>query len=115
MPWEVRRAGAKYQVVKKGGGGVVGTHATAELARRQLQALYANEPGGKTSSRQAAAKRAGKRKTTHGSTVSAVAKTGAGGKAVSAVAKTNRKAAVRKMTAQARPFARQYMKNKRGS
>lgn len=42
MPWDVRKRGSKYVVVKEGSGKVVGTHDTRSKAERQLSALYAN-------------------------------------------------------------------------
>lgn len=42
MPWNVHRAGSKYEVVQSQTGRVVGTHATREDANSQMAALYAN-------------------------------------------------------------------------
>jgi hypothetical protein len=42
MPWNVQRAGSKYEVVQSQTGRVVGTHATREDANAQLAALHAN-------------------------------------------------------------------------
>lgn len=42
MPWDVRKRGNKYQVVKKDGK-VVGTHSTKAKAQRQQAALYSSE------------------------------------------------------------------------
>ena len=45
MPWEVKKMGKKYAVVKKGSGDVVAKHDSAESARKQVKALYAQESG----------------------------------------------------------------------
>lgn len=42
MPWEVKKQGSKYLVVKQDGGKVVGTHDSEASANAQLEALYAN-------------------------------------------------------------------------
>jgi hypothetical protein len=42
MPWNVQRAGLKYEVVQSQTGRVVGTHPTREEANAQLAALHAN-------------------------------------------------------------------------
>lgn len=42
MPWEIKKAGNKYQVVKKDGGKVVGTHNSRTSAIQHMRALYAN-------------------------------------------------------------------------
>jgi hypothetical protein len=42
MPWNVQRAGSKYEVVQSQTGRVVGTHPTREQANAQLAALHAN-------------------------------------------------------------------------
>jgi hypothetical protein len=44
MPWIIRRAGSKYEVVVEGTGRVVGTHETRTEAAAQVGALYANVP-----------------------------------------------------------------------
>jgi hypothetical protein len=44
MPWVIRRAGSKYQVVVEQTGRVVGTHGTRTEAAAQVGALYANVP-----------------------------------------------------------------------
>lgn len=43
MPWDIRRHGSQYSVVKESDGKVVGTHPTKERALAQLRALYASE------------------------------------------------------------------------
>jgi hypothetical protein len=50
MPWNVQRAGSKYEVVQSQTGRVVGTHPTKEQANAQLAALYANVQESKKSS-----------------------------------------------------------------
>lgn len=47
MPYEVRRVGLQFCVFKKGTDQRMGCHPTQEKARRQLSALYANEPAAK--------------------------------------------------------------------
>lgn len=42
MPWNVQRAGSKYEVVQSQTGRVVGTHPTRDAANAQLAALHAN-------------------------------------------------------------------------
>ena len=42
MPWIVKKVGSKYQVVKKDGGAVVGTHSSRTQAIQHMRALYAN-------------------------------------------------------------------------
>jgi hypothetical protein len=42
MPWNVQRAGSRYEVVQSQTGRVVGTHSTREQANAQLAALHAN-------------------------------------------------------------------------
>jgi hypothetical protein len=49
MPWIIRRAGSKYEVVVEGTGRVVGTHDTRTEAAAQVGALYANVPEAETS------------------------------------------------------------------
>lgn len=46
MPYAVRKSGAKYKVVKKDGGKVMGTHRTRAAAQRQIRAIHANEKKG---------------------------------------------------------------------
>lgn len=43
MPWEIKKRGSKWVVVKKGTNKVYGTHDTRQEAVDQLQALYASE------------------------------------------------------------------------
>lgn len=43
MPYKIKKAGDKFQVVKVEGGKVMGTHPSRTKARAQLRALYANE------------------------------------------------------------------------
>ena len=50
MPWDVRKKGNKFQVVKKDGK-VGGTHSTKAKAQRQQAALYSSEKKGKMSRR----------------------------------------------------------------
>tara|TARA_R100000963_G_C4629811_1_gene95176 strand:+ start:574 stop:735 length:162 start_codon:yes stop_codon:yes gene_type:complete len=50
MPWDIRKRGSKYQVVKKDGK-VVGTHSTKAKALKQQAALYSSEKKGKMSRR----------------------------------------------------------------
>lgn len=45
MPYKIKKAGNKFQVVKAEGGKVMGTHPSRTKARAQLRALYANEAG----------------------------------------------------------------------
>lgn len=42
MPWEVKKRGSKFVVVKKGSSTVLGTHNTSNEAAGQVRALYAN-------------------------------------------------------------------------
>lgn len=42
MPWDVRKEGEKWVVVKKDGGKVMGEHGSEEEANEQLRALHAN-------------------------------------------------------------------------
>lgn len=42
MPYDVHKSGTKFQVVGGNSGRIFGTHDTAEQARNQQQALYAN-------------------------------------------------------------------------
>jgi hypothetical protein len=49
MPYNVQRAGSKYEVVQSQTGRVVGTHPTKEQAQAQLAALYANVKDAKKS------------------------------------------------------------------
>lgn len=53
MPYSIKKAGSKFQVVSKDTGKVHGTHPTREDAQKQMRALYANVPD---------ARRSGKRK-----------------------------------------------------
>lgn len=46
MPYNIRKAGKKWEVVKKGTDKVMGTHDTEDEAMDQLKALYANEGDG---------------------------------------------------------------------
>ena len=50
MPWNVRKKGSKFVVVKKNGK-VVGTHDSREQALKQQAALYSSEKKGKMSGR----------------------------------------------------------------
>lgn len=43
MPYAVRKAGGGYQVVKKDGGKVMGTHASKAKAQAQIRAIHAAE------------------------------------------------------------------------
>lgn len=43
MPWEIKKRGSKWVVVKKGTTKVYGTHDTRREAVAQLRALYASE------------------------------------------------------------------------
>ena len=43
MPYEIRKSGSKFKLVKKGSGKVMGTHATRAKAEAQRRAIYANE------------------------------------------------------------------------
>lgn len=43
MPYDVRKRGNKYVVVKKGGGRVLGTHPSRAAALKQAAAIYASE------------------------------------------------------------------------
>ena len=43
MPWEIKKRGSKWVVVKKGTTRVYGTHDTRQEAVAQLRALYASE------------------------------------------------------------------------
>ena len=43
MPWDVKKMGDKYAVVKKGSGKVVAKHDSEESAKKQVRALYAQE------------------------------------------------------------------------
>lgn len=45
MPWDVKKRGKKWVVVKKDGK-VVGTHDSEESAKRQQRLLYSIEGGG---------------------------------------------------------------------
>ena len=45
MPYEIRKMGSQFVVVKKGTNRAFGRHATKAKARRQLRALYASERG----------------------------------------------------------------------
>lgn len=42
MPWQIKKNGDNYQVVKKSDGKVVGTHPTHKAAIQQIHALHAN-------------------------------------------------------------------------
>ncbi len=42
MPWNIQRAGSKYEVVNSETGRVVGTHPSRANAQEQLAALNAN-------------------------------------------------------------------------
>lgn len=44
MPWKVVKSGNKYKVVGIDSGKVHGTHDSADKARAQVKALYANVP-----------------------------------------------------------------------
>ena len=44
MPYHIEKKGSRFCVVKDGSGESVGCHDTDEEAKRQLGALYANEP-----------------------------------------------------------------------
>ena len=44
MPWHIVKSGAKFNVVKDTDGSVAGSHDTEAEAKKQLAALYANEP-----------------------------------------------------------------------
>jgi hypothetical protein len=44
LPWHIAKKGAKFCVIKDSDGSSAGCHATQEKAKRQLRALYANEP-----------------------------------------------------------------------
>lgn len=41
-PYDIKRAGNKYVVVKKTTGKVLGTHSSKSQAQRQIAAIYAN-------------------------------------------------------------------------
>lgn len=43
MPWEIKKRGSKWVVVKKGTTKVYGAHDTRQEAVAQLRALYASE------------------------------------------------------------------------
>lgn len=43
LPWDIRKQGSQYAVVKSSDGRVVGTHPTKGRALAQLRALYASE------------------------------------------------------------------------
>jgi hypothetical protein len=45
MPYEVRKAGSKYQIVKKDTGKVVGTSDSKAKAEASIRARYAGEGG----------------------------------------------------------------------
>jgi hypothetical protein len=49
MPWNIQRAGSKYEVVNSETGRVVGTHPSRSNAQEQLAALHANVPDAKKS------------------------------------------------------------------
>jgi hypothetical protein len=40
MPWDIKRDGNKYKVVKRADGKVVGTHDSYKQATKQLAALH---------------------------------------------------------------------------
>ena len=44
MPYDIKKKGKKYFVENKLTGSVKGSHDTKEDAKKQLAALYANEP-----------------------------------------------------------------------
>lgn len=44
MPWKIREEGDEFLVVTKDGKKIMGRHGSKSKARRQLAALYANEP-----------------------------------------------------------------------
>ena len=43
MPYVIRKVGENYQVAKRDGGHVFGTHPTREAALKQLKAILVNE------------------------------------------------------------------------
>lgn len=46
MPYSVRKnSHGQWELVKKDSGRVMGTHDSAEKARKQMAAIYANEKG----------------------------------------------------------------------
>ena len=47
MPWEIKKSGKKFLVVKEGTNKVVGTHSSRDAAVRQQRALYANTAYGR--------------------------------------------------------------------
>ena len=44
MPFDIKKSGNKYIVVKKDDGKVMGTHTSKSEAQRQIAAIYANSP-----------------------------------------------------------------------
>lgn len=46
MPWEIKKRGSEWVVVKKGATKVYGTHDTRQEDVAQLRALYASEAKG---------------------------------------------------------------------
>lgn len=42
MPYDIKKAGNKYVVVKKSDGKILGHHSSKSQARRQIAAIYAN-------------------------------------------------------------------------
>jgi hypothetical protein len=43
-PFDIKKAGNKFVVVKKSDGKVLGTHSSKSQAKRQIAAIYANSP-----------------------------------------------------------------------
>jgi hypothetical protein len=45
-PYDIKKAGSKYVVVKKSDGKILGHHSSKSQARRQIAAIYANTKEG---------------------------------------------------------------------
>ena len=50
MPWKIEKRENQYCVVKESDGSTVACHATEEMAKKQLAALYASEKGARHNS-----------------------------------------------------------------